>query len=60
MTGTLEVRYEKPTPISKELVWIGKIEKMEGRKIYVSAELWEEETRTATAKGIFVKVEMLS
>ncbi len=60
MTGTLEVRYEKPTPIAKELSWMGKIEKIEGRKIYVSAELWEEETRTATAKGIFVKVEMLS
>ena len=60
MTGTLEVRYEKPTPITKELLWTGKIEKIEGRKIHVSAELWEEETRTATAKGVFVKVEMLS
>ena len=60
MTGTLEVRYEKPTPIAKELLWIGKIEKIEGRKIHVSAELWAEETRTAIAKGIFVKVEMLS
>jgi len=60
MTGTLEVRYEKPTPINKELLWTGKIEKIEGRKIHVSAELWEEETRTATAKGVFVKVEMLS
>ena len=60
MTGTLEVRYEKPTPINKELLWTGKIEKIEGRKIHVSAELWEEETRTAKAKGVFVKVEMLS
>ena len=60
MTGTLEVRYEKPTPINKELLWTGKIEEIEGRKIHVSAELWEEETRTATAKGVFVKVEMLS
>ena len=54
------MRYEKPTPINKELLWTGKIEKIEGRKIHVSAELWEEETRTATAKGVFVKVEMLS
>ena len=60
MTGTLEVRYEKPTPIAKELLWTGKVEKIEGRKIHVSAELWEGETRTATAKGVFVKVKMLS
>ena len=60
MTGTLEGRYEQPTPITKELLWTGKIEKIEGRKIHVSAELWEEETRTAKAKGVFVKVEMLS
>ena len=60
ITGTLEVRYEKPTPINKELLWTGKIEKIEGRKIHVSAELWEEEPRTATAKGVFVKVELLS
>ena len=60
MTGTLEVRYEKPTPIAKELLWTGKVEKIEGRKIHVSAELWEGETRTATAKGIFVKVKLLS
>ena len=60
MTGTLEVRYERPTPIDKELIWTGKIEKIEGRKIYVSAELWESDVKTAIAKGIFVKVEMLS
>jgi acyl-coenzyme A thioesterase PaaI-like protein len=60
MTGTLEVRYEKPTPIGKELLWTGKIEKIEGRKIYVSADLWEGENRTAIATGIFVKVDLLS
>ena len=60
MTGTLEVRYEKPTPIGKELLWTGKIEKIEGRKIYVSADLWEGEHRTAIATGIFVKLDLLS
>jgi len=60
MTGTLEVRYEKPTPVAKELLWTGKIDKIEGRKIYVSAELWEGKTRTARAEGVFVKVELLS
>ncbi|MEC7810349.1 MAG: PaaI family thioesterase [Actinomycetota bacterium] len=60
MTGTLEIKYESPTPIDKELRWVGRIEKVEGRKIFVSAELWESETRKATAKGIFVKVAMLS
>ncbi len=60
MTGTLEVRYENPTPIAEELLWTGKIEKIEGRKIYVSAELWVSETRTAIATGVFVKVDMLS
>ena len=60
MTGTLEVRYENPTPIAEELLWTGKIEKVEGRKIYVSSELWVSETRTAIARGVFVKVDMLS
>ena len=60
MTGTLEVRYEKPTPIGKELLWTGKIEKIEGRKIYVCADLWEGENRTAILTGIFVKVDLLS
>ena len=60
MTGTLEVRYENPTPIAEELLWTGKIEKVEGRKIYVFSELWVSETRTAIARGVFVKVDMLS
>lgn len=60
MTGTLEIKYQAPTPIGKELLWTGKIEKVEGRKIFVSAELWEDGTCKAAAKGIFVKVEMLS
>jgi len=54
------VRYEKPTPVAKELLWTGKIDKIEGRKIHVSAELWEGKTRTAKAEGVFVKVELLS
>ena len=60
MTGTLEIKYQAPTPIGKELLWTGKIEKVEGRKIFVSAELWEDGTCKAAAKGIFVKVAMLS
>ena len=60
MTGTLEVRYENPTPIAEELLWTGKIEKVEGRKIYVFSDLWVSETRTAIARGVFVKVDMLS
>ena len=39
---------------------IGIYKKIEGRKIYVSADLWEGENRTAIATGIFVKVDLLS
>ena len=38
-TGTLQVRFEKPTPIGKPLRYVAWFEKMEGRKIFVRAEL---------------------
>lgn len=59
MTGTLKVRYEAPTPIGVELLWVGKVDYFEGKKVFVKGELWVGDLLTASAEGIFIKVEML-
>ena len=59
MTGTLTVRYEAPTPIRTELFWVGRLETVEERRVVVSGELWAEGVRTATAEGVFIRVDLL-
>ena len=59
MTGTLTVRYEAPTPICTELTWLGRLEGVEDRRVFASGELWVEGRRTATAEGVFIRVELL-
>ncbi len=56
MTGTLTVRYRKPTPLHTDLRiearWVGQ----SGRKITTWAGMYREDTLTAEAEGIFVQV----
>ena len=58
MTGTLSVRYRKPTPLRTELRFIGNLLGVEGRKISTSAELWAGDVMTAEAKGLFISVDL--
>ena len=59
MTGTLTVRYESPTPIRSELTWVGRVEKVENRRVLAIGELWAEGRCTATAEGVFIRVDLL-
>ena len=59
MTGTLTVRYEAPTPIRTELLWVGRLETVEERRVVASGELWAQGVRTATAEGVFIRVDLL-
>jgi acyl-coenzyme A thioesterase PaaI-like protein len=56
MTRELTVRYERPTPIHVELHFTGRLERVDGRRLRVSAEVEAKGTRTATAHGLFIQV----
>ena len=54
-TGTLSVRYEKPTFIDTELVLEGWIDRVEGRKVFTQGTISIDGTVTAKAEGIFIQ-----
>jgi acyl-coenzyme A thioesterase PaaI-like protein len=56
MTGTLTVRYRRPTPLHEELTFSGRVERTEGRKIFTTATLHAGEVLCALAEGIFISV----
>ena len=56
-TGTLSVRYIKPTPIDTDLRLEGWVDRVEGRKNFLKGEMWAGETLTASCEGIFISVE---
>ncbi|MFN2543856.1 MAG: PaaI family thioesterase [Actinomycetota bacterium] len=56
MTGTLTIRYRKPTPLHTDLVFRGQTDRVSGRKIYVTGTLHAEDTLTAEAQGLFVNL----
>jgi len=57
MTGTLTVKYRKPTPLHQELRFVASVDRVEGRKIFASSQLFAGETLCAEAEGIFVSVD---
>lgn len=54
-TGTLNVRYHKPTPILREVEMTAKIVKTEGRKVYCTGEILDSGVVTASAEAIFIQ-----
>jgi acyl-coenzyme A thioesterase PaaI-like protein len=57
MTGTLTVRYRRPTPLYREVRFDGRLDRVDGRKIFTSGSLWADETLCAEAEGIFISVD---
>lgn len=57
MTGTLTVRYRRPTPLHREVRFAGRVDRVEGRKIFASGTLHDGETLCAEAEGVFVSVD---
>jgi len=53
-TGTLQVRYIKPTPIDTDLRLEGWVEKVEGRKNFLVSEMWAGDMLTARCEGVFI------
>lgn len=56
MTGTLTVRYEAPTPLHTEIRFESRIQRVEGRKIFVEGESHAGGTITARATGVFISL----
>ena len=56
MTGQLTVRYSSPTPLNADLVFEGRIDRIEGRKIFTVATLMNGETKCAEAEALFISM----
>lgn len=54
MTGTLTVRYRRPTPLLCDLRFEARIVRLEGRKLWSEGWLDDGEGRLAEAEGLFV------
>ncbi len=57
MTGTLTVRYEKPTPLHTPLRFECELLRMEGRKIFTDGRLLAGDLLSARAQGLFISIE---
>jgi acyl-coenzyme A thioesterase PaaI-like protein len=55
MTARLTIHYRKPTPLFHELQFRAVVDRVEGRRIMSRAELWDGDTLTAQAEGLFVR-----
>lgn len=57
MTGTLTIRYRQPTPLHREVTFRGRVDRIDGRKIFASGTLHAGEVLCAEAEGIFISVD---
>lgn len=57
MTGTLAIRYRKPTPLHREITLGARVVRVEGRKIFAEGRMQVGDTLTAEAEGIFISVD---
>ncbi len=55
MTGTLKVRYMRPTPLNVELRLEAWLERVEGRKTVIKAEMYNGDTVTASCEALFIR-----
>jgi acyl-coenzyme A thioesterase PaaI-like protein len=56
MTGTLSVKYRKPTPLRVELRFEATLDRVDGRKRWCSARLHAGEVLCAEAEGLFIAI----
>lgn len=56
MTGRLAVSYRSTTPLGKPLRYEGRVDRIEGRKIFTTATLHHGDTLCAEAEGLFISM----
>lgn len=57
MTGTLTVRYRRPTPLHTDLHFEGELDRVEGRKIFTSGRVLADGELRAEAEAVFISVD---
>ena len=57
LTGTLTIRYERPTPVGGDLTFDAWVERTEGRKVFTAGTISADGDVTARADGVFIRVE---
>ena len=57
MTGTLTIRYRRPTPLHTPLRFAARLDRVEGRKVFTMGEVFASDELCAEAEGIFVRVD---
>jgi hypothetical protein len=55
-TGTLTIKYLKPTPLDTDLRLEGYVDRIEGRKNFLVGEMWAGDVLTAICEGIFISL----
>ena len=58
MTGSLTIRYRKPTPLHTDLRFEATVQRVEGRKIFAEGRLYAGDVLTADADGLFISVDL--
>jgi len=56
MTGKLEVSYRAPTPLHRELRFTARVDRREGRKVFVQCQLRAGDQLCAEATGLFISM----
>jgi acyl-coenzyme A thioesterase PaaI-like protein len=56
MTGTLTIRYRKPTPLLTPLRLEARFVRRDGRKIYTAGAIYHGDVLTAEAEGVFIEL----
>jgi len=57
MTGRLTIHYRSPTPLHKELRIEGRVDRVDGRKIFTIGRLFDGDTLCADAEGLFISMD---
>ena len=57
MTGTLTIRYRRPTPLHTDLRFEATLDRTEGRKLFTSGRLFSPDGLCAEAEGLFITVD---
>lgn len=57
MTAKLAIEYRSPTPLHEEVRFIGRLERVEGRKIFTRGELRAGDQLCAEAAGLFISID---
>ena len=55
-TGTLTVKYVKPTPADKPIKLVAKVKEVKGRKTVMDCEAWVDGVKTAESEVIAIRV----